>query len=77
MTARHEVFTTAETRCWHAASAALVLSFEQPRPAISSDVLDALERALAEAERGFATLVVTGEGDHFGFGANLAGLTGA
>jgi 3-hydroxyacyl-CoA dehydrogenase len=71
MTAETELFKTADTRCWHAVPTALVLSLEQSRPAISSDVLDALDRAIIEAERGFATLVITSAGEHFGFGANL------
>jgi 3-hydroxyacyl-CoA dehydrogenase len=70
-TTRKELFTTVDTRCWQAGSAALVLSLERDRPTITSDVLEALERAVLAAERGFATLVVTATSEHFGFGAHL------
>jgi 3-hydroxyacyl-CoA dehydrogenase len=66
-----ELFRSADTRCRVAGDAALVLSLEQPRPNISSDVLDALARAVEAAETGFATLVITAAGKHFAFGAPL------
>jgi 3-hydroxyacyl-CoA dehydrogenase len=64
------LFSTSDTRCLRQ-GAALVLSFTQPRPTISADVLGALERAVNEAERSFATLVVSASGEHFAWGANL------
>jgi 3-hydroxyacyl-CoA dehydrogenase len=64
------VFTTTDTRCWHRDDA-LIVSLEQPRPTITADVLGALERALDEAGRNFATLVVTSSTDNFAFGATL------
>src|SRR5262245_29231816 len=65
------VFTTADTRCWHRDGGALILSVERVPPAITPDVLDAMVRAVTEAERGFATLVITSSSAHFAFGANL------
>lgn len=66
-----EIFKTADIRCRQVGAGALVLSLEQARPTITADVLDALERAVAEAERRSMPLVVTGPGKHFAFGANL------
>jgi 3-hydroxyacyl-CoA dehydrogenase len=64
------LFSTSDTRCF-GQGAALVLSLTQPRPTITADVLGALERAVSEAERSFATLVVSSSGEHFAWGANL------
>lgn len=64
------VFTTVDTRCRRDGDA-LIVTLEQARPTITADVLGALERALGEAERGLATLVVTSSGENFAFGATL------
>ena len=49
----------------------LVLTLTRPRPTITRDVLDAFERAIGEAERRFAALVICSADKHFAFGANL------
>src|SRR5262245_3346119 len=71
------VFVTADTRCWGRDDGALILSVERTPPAITTDVLDALARAVTEAERGFATLVIASSNAHFAFGANLDGALDA
>jgi 3-hydroxyacyl-CoA dehydrogenase len=48
-----------------------VLILQQARPSITSDVLDALARGVAEAERAGTPLVVTSRTEHFAFGATL------
>ena len=71
-----ELFTSVDTRCWER-DGALILELHQPRPTVTTDVLTALERAVSEAERGFATLVVAAGSQHFAFGATLeAGFRG-
>ncbi len=65
-----EVFTTTDTQCWHDGDA-LVLTLARPRPTITRNVLDAFERAISEAERRFAPLVICSSDKHFAFGANL------
>lgn len=65
------MFTTDETRCTRDADGTHVLTFTASRPAISPDVLDAIERALDLAEQASAPLVIASESEHFAFGANL------
>ena len=65
-----DIFCTVETRC-RAMDAALVLTSEHPRPRISADVLDGLERAVVEAEHRSVPLIVTSASKHFAFGADL------
>lgn len=67
----HEpLFETSETRCSRS-GAALVLSLVQARPRISTDVLRAIERAIAEAEQRALALVIASANEHFAFGADL------
>ena len=66
-----DVFATADTRCQRRDNGALVLTLEQPRPSITSDVLDAFERAVGIAEQDAAALVIASAGDTFAFGADL------
>lgn len=69
--AGRDLFRSVDTHCWDSGNGAVVLSLEQLRPNISTDVLDAVERAADAAERSFATLVITSASRHFGFGAPL------
>jgi 3-hydroxyacyl-CoA dehydrogenase len=63
-------FETADTRAAFD-HGALVLTLQRERPSITSDVLDALERGVAEAERAGAPFVVASQREHFAFGATL------
>jgi 3-hydroxyacyl-CoA dehydrogenase len=65
-----DIFTSNDTRCWHHGDA-LVLTLTPPRPTITRDVLDALERAIDAAESRFAAMVICSAAPHFAFGANL------
>jgi 3-hydroxyacyl-CoA dehydrogenase len=71
MAASRTLFTSADTRCWTDDVDTLVLSFEQQRPQITTDVLAAIERAVDAGEREFATLVIASSDKHFALGANL------
>jgi 3-hydroxyacyl-CoA dehydrogenase len=66
-----DVFATTDTRCQRRDNGALVLTLEQPRPSITSDVLDAFERAVDMAEHDAAALVIASAGETFAFGADL------
>jgi len=70
------IFITADTRCRRSGEV-LVLSFEQTRPMVTPDVLEALVRALEAAEHAGSALVITTAGRHFAFGAWLDGLDAA
>ena len=51
-------FETADTRCTPSRDGVMVLKLAQPRPSITSDVLDAIDRALDDAAREGAALVI-------------------
>ena len=64
-------FESADTRCAASREGVVVLTLTQPRPSISTDVLDAMERALEAAAREGAALVIASDTEHFAWGANL------
>ena len=63
-------FESAEVRCWHEGSDALIVTLTATRPTISSAVLDGFERAIALAQSDFQMLVIEGQRD-FAYGADL------
>jgi len=66
----HLLFETAHARCARDGGAA-VLTFTQPTPRISADILDAFHRALDACERDRLPLVITSGAEHFAMGADL------
>jgi enoyl-CoA hydratase/carnithine racemase len=66
-----DVFATVDRRCQRHDNGAFVLTLEQPRPSMTSDALDAFERAVGIAEQDAATLVTASAGETFAFGADL------
>jgi 3-hydroxyacyl-CoA dehydrogenase len=71
------VFETDAVRCWHLERDVAIVSFKTKQHTIGDDVLDGMQRALDEAERGFAGLVIWQTKEPFSFGANLASLAPA
>ena len=71
------VFETDDARCWHAGDDIAVLSFKTKMHTISAGVIDAVHRAIDEAERGFKGLVIWQDSEPFSAGADLAGAMGA
>jgi 3-hydroxyacyl-CoA dehydrogenase len=71
------VFETEALRLWHLERDVAIASFKTKQHTISNGVLDGLHRALDEAERGFAGLVIWQPREPFSFGANLADLAPA
>ena len=71
------VFETDAVRCWHLERDVAIVSFRTKQHTIGSGVLDGVQRALDEAERGFAGLVIWQPAEPFSFGANLAELAPA
>jgi len=71
------VFETDALRMWHLERDVAIVSFKTKRHTVSPAVLDGLERALGEAERGFAGLVIWQDSEPFSFGADLAALAPA
>jgi 3-hydroxyacyl-CoA dehydrogenase len=67
------VFETDAVRCWHGGDDIAVLSFKTKLHSIGADVLDGTLQAIAEAERGFAGLVIWQTEPPFSVGANLSG----
>lgn len=66
-----DVFATTDTRCRRRDDGALVLTLEQARPSITSDVLGAFERAVDAAQHDAAPLVIASTAEDFAFGADL------
>jgi 3-hydroxyacyl-CoA dehydrogenase len=64
------LFDSAHTRCARDGDVA-ILTFIQPTPRISADILDALHRALDIAERDRLPLVIASAAEHFAMGADL------
>lgn len=64
-------FETADTRCVRDPQGSRLLLLTAARPDISSDVLDAVNRALDVAERQATPLVIGTTTEHFAVGANL------
>jgi 3-hydroxyacyl-CoA dehydrogenase len=71
------VFETDALRMWHLEQDVAIVSFRTKQHTIGDDVLDGMLRALDEAERGFAGLVIWQTKEPFSFGANLATLAPA
>ena len=71
------VFETDALRCWHLERDVAIVSFRTKQHTIGDEVLDGMQRALDEAERGFAGLVIWQTREPFSFGANLASLAPA
>ena len=71
------VFETDAVRVWHLEREVAIVSFRTKRHTISPGVLDGVRRALEEAERGFAGLVLWQDKEPFSFGADLSALAPA
>ncbi|CAG0990284.1 3-hydroxyacyl-CoA dehydrogenase [Burkholderiales bacterium] len=71
------VFETDALRMWHLDRDVAIVSFRTKQHTIGDDVLEGMLRALDEAERGFAGLVIWQAKEPFSFGANLASLAPA
>ncbi|HWT15172.1 MAG TPA: 3-hydroxyacyl-CoA dehydrogenase/enoyl-CoA hydratase family protein [Patescibacteria group bacterium] len=71
------VFDTADARMWHQGDDIAILSFKTKMNTVSGGVLDAIHRAVDEAERGFKGLVIWQHGEPFSAGADLTGAMGA
>ena len=67
------VFETDAARLWHGGDEVAVLSFKTKMHTISTGVIDAVHRAVDEAERGFKGLVIWQDSEPFSAGADLAG----
>ncbi|MCC7483361.1 MAG: 3-hydroxyacyl-CoA dehydrogenase/enoyl-CoA hydratase family protein [Burkholderiales bacterium] len=65
------LFETDAVRFWHTGDEIAILSFKSRMHAIGDDVLDGVQRALDEAERGFMGLVIWQTEPPFSVGANL------
>ena len=67
------VFETEDARLWHGGDEIAVLSFKTKMHTISAGVIDAVHRAVDEAERGFKGLVIWQDSEPFSAGADLSG----
>jgi len=65
------IFETGDVRCWHAGDDIAIVSFKSKMHAIGNEVLDGVQRAIDEAERNYAALVVWQTEPPFSVGANL------
>jgi 3-hydroxyacyl-CoA dehydrogenase len=68
------IFETDAVRMWHLGDDVAILSFKSKQHVIGDDVLDGVLRAIDEAERGFAGLVVWQTKEPFSLGANLTAI---
>ena len=68
------VFENDAVRLWHSGDDIAVLSFKSKMHAIGEDVLDGVHRALDEAEKNYAALVLWQTQEPFSVGANLVQL---
>ncbi|MGD9582167.1 MAG: 3-hydroxyacyl-CoA dehydrogenase/enoyl-CoA hydratase family protein [Lysobacterales bacterium] len=71
------VFETPDARFWHQNDGIGILSFKTKMNTVNGGVLDAIQRAIDEAERGFKALVIWQAGDNFSAGADLSAAMGA
>jgi 3-hydroxyacyl-CoA dehydrogenase len=71
------IFETDAVRCWHGGDDIAVLSFKSKMHSIGADVLDGTQRAIEEAEKGCAALVIWQDEPPFSIGANLSGAPSA
>ena len=67
----HTVFENEGVRCWHTGDDVAIVSFRSRMHTIGDDVLEGVQRAIAEAERGFSGLVIWQTEPPFSAGANL------
>jgi 3-hydroxyacyl-CoA dehydrogenase len=67
------VFETDDARLWHGGDGIAVLSFKTKMHTIGSGIIDAVHRAIDEAERGFKGMVIWQDSEPFSAGADLAG----
>ena len=67
------VFETDDARLWHGGDEIAVLSFKTKMHTIGSGVIDAVRRAVDEAERNFKAMVIWQDSEPFSAGADLAG----
>ncbi len=71
------IFETEAVRMWHQGDDVAILSFKSKAHTIGEDVLDGILRAVDEAERGYAGLVIWQTKEPFSLGANLAAVSPA
>ncbi len=69
------IFETDAVRMWHQGDDVAIVSFKSKANTIGEDVLDGLLRAIDEAERGYAGLVIWQTREPFSLGANLAAVS--
>jgi 3-hydroxyacyl-CoA dehydrogenase len=67
----HTIFETDAVRCWHTGDDIAIVSFKSKMHAIGGDVLEGVMRAVDEAERNYAGLVIWQTEPPFSVGANL------
>ena len=67
------VFETDDARLWHGGDEIAVLSFKTKMHTISAGVIDAVHRAVDEAERNFKAVVIWQDSEPFSAGADLSG----
>ncbi|MGH8122725.1 MAG: 3-hydroxyacyl-CoA dehydrogenase/enoyl-CoA hydratase family protein, partial [Rudaea sp.] len=67
------VFETDDARLWHGGDGIAVLSFKTKMHTIGSGIIDAVHRAVDEAERNFKGLVIWQDSEPFSAGADLSG----
>jgi 3-hydroxyacyl-CoA dehydrogenase len=65
------IFETDAVRCWHTGDEIAIVSFKTKMHTIGEDVLEGVQRALEEAERGYMGLVIWQTEPPFSAGANL------
>jgi 3-hydroxyacyl-CoA dehydrogenase len=70
------VFETDDARLWHGGDEIAVLSFKTKMNTINAGLIEALNRAVDEAERGFKAMVVWQTKEPFSAGANLSEAAG-
>ncbi|MBB5208515.1 3-hydroxyacyl-CoA dehydrogenase/enoyl-CoA hydratase family protein [Chiayiivirga flava] len=70
------VFETDAVRMWHDGDGIAVLSFKTKMNTVSQGVIDGVQRAVDEAEKNFAGLVIWQSGEQFSAGADLTGAMG-
>jgi 3-hydroxyacyl-CoA dehydrogenase len=68
------IFETDAVRMWHQGDDVAIVSFRSKANTIGEDVLDGLLRAIDEAERDYAGLVIWQTREPFSLGANLAAV---
>jgi 3-hydroxyacyl-CoA dehydrogenase len=71
------VFEDEGVRMWHQGDGIAIVSFRSKQNTIGEDVLDGVLRAIDEAERGFAGMVIWQTAEPFSLGANLAAIAPA